>query len=124
MSLFRMPKGVKARLEKIQRDFLWGSGNLERKIHLINWNTVCSSKEKGGLGVRSLSTLDRALLDKWIWRFVVEEDSPWKNIISLKYDTKEGGWLTKNPRGSYRVDHWKDKQRVESGEAGLLLFSR
>ena len=30
MSLFRLPKGVKARLEKIQRDFPWGGGTLER----------------------------------------------------------------------------------------------
>ena len=66
MSLFRMPKGVKARLEKIQRDFLWGGGILKRKIHLINWNIVCSSKGKGGLGIRSLSTLNRAILSKWI----------------------------------------------------------
>ena len=34
------------RLEKIQRDFLWGGGNLENKFHLVNWNTVCSSKER------------------------------------------------------------------------------
>ena len=76
MSLFRMPKGVKARLEKIQRDFLWGGGNLGRKIHLINWNTICSNKEKGWLGIRSLSTMNRALLGKWLWRFDVEEDTP------------------------------------------------
>ena len=37
-------------MEKIQRDFLWGGGNMDRKIHLINWGTVCSSKKKGGLG--------------------------------------------------------------------------
>ena len=36
MSLFRIPKGVKSRLEKIKRDFLWGGGNLNRKIHLVN----------------------------------------------------------------------------------------
>ena len=37
LSLFRMPKIVCARLEKIQRDFLWGGGNLDRKPHLVNW---------------------------------------------------------------------------------------
>ena len=37
LSLFRMPKLVVKRLEKLQRDFLWGGGSLERKIHLINW---------------------------------------------------------------------------------------
>ena len=80
MSLFRMPKGVKIRQEKIQWDFLWGGGNLERKIHLINWNTVCSSKEKGGLSICSLSSMNRALLGKWLWRFAVEEDSPLKEF--------------------------------------------
>ena len=42
MSLFRLPRRVKLRLEKIQRDFLWGGGNLERKLHLANWETNLS----------------------------------------------------------------------------------
>ena len=36
MSLFQLPKGVKTRLEKIQREFLWGGGSLEKKIHLVS----------------------------------------------------------------------------------------
>ena len=36
MSLFRLLRKVKLRLEKIQQDFLWGGGNLERKLHLVN----------------------------------------------------------------------------------------
>ena len=36
MSLCRLPRKVKIRLEKIQRDFLLGGGNLGRKIHLVN----------------------------------------------------------------------------------------
>ena len=42
LSLFRMPKSVKGRLEKIQRDFLWGGGYNARKIHLVN---SCSKLE-------------------------------------------------------------------------------
>ena len=64
LSLYRIPKLVCARLEKIQRDFLWGGGNLELKSHLVNWITVCSKKKIGGLGVRSLSKLNQALLCK------------------------------------------------------------
>ena len=40
MSLFRMPKTVVRRLEKVQRDFLWGGGNVERKAHLVKWEVV------------------------------------------------------------------------------------
>ena len=55
---------VKLRKEKIQRDFLWGGDNLERKLHLVNWDNVCLIKEKGGLGIQNLSKFNRALLGK------------------------------------------------------------
>ena len=56
---------VSLRLEKIQTDFLWEEGALERKPHLVKWDSVCLDKRKNGLGVRCLSTLNRALLCKW-----------------------------------------------------------
>ncbi|KAL6336570.1 hypothetical protein AAG906_025124 [Vitis piasezkii] len=42
---------VRQRLEQIQRDFLWGGGNLERKPHLVRWEYRCLRKygeERGG----------------------------------------------------------------------------
>ena len=65
MSLFHMPRSVSLRLERIQMDFLWGGGALERKPHLVEWSIVCSDKQKGGLGVRNLALLNKALLCKW-----------------------------------------------------------
>ena len=74
LSLFRIPMGVSLRLEKIQRDFLWGGGNLDKKIHLVKWKTVSFRKENGGLGLRSLFTFNRALLGKWNWSFAMEDN--------------------------------------------------
>ena len=65
MSLFRMPMNVSSRLEKIQKDFVWGSSSIKRKIHLIKWENVCQCKMKGGLGIISLILMDKALLSKW-----------------------------------------------------------
>ena len=36
VSLFIIPKSVAKRLEKIQRDFLWGGGSMDKKTHLVN----------------------------------------------------------------------------------------
>ena len=80
MSLFPLPRGVMFRLEKIQRYFLWGGGSLERKLHLINWNTVYGSQESGGLGIRDLTLRHKALLGKWTWKFVMKGDTIWMKL--------------------------------------------
>ena len=76
MSLFRIPKAISKRLEKVQRDFLWGGATLERRPHTVKWETVCLNRDKGGLVVQRLSNLNRALLGKWIWRFAIETEAP------------------------------------------------
>lgn len=39
-----IPKGMIDSMEKMKRNFLWGSSNDGRKCHLINWDTVTSNK--------------------------------------------------------------------------------
>ncbi|RVW71359.1 putative ribonuclease H protein [Vitis vinifera] len=111
MSLFQMPRSVSLRLERIQRDFLWGGGALERKPHLVEWSIICSDKRKGGLGVRSLALLNKALLCKWSWRFAVEREALWRQVISAKYGEEEGGWRSCVVRGSFGVGLWKAIRR-------------
>ena len=101
ISLFRMSKIVARRLEKLQKDFLWGGGNLERKAHLVNWEVVCADKDKGGLGLRKLALLSKALLGKWIWRFVCDKDNLWKQVILAKYGQEGLGWRTKKINGAF-----------------------
>ena len=63
-SLFVILKKASSRLEKIQRDFLSKEGALERS-HQVNWSTTCMGKRSGGLGIGSLSTLNKVLLGIW-----------------------------------------------------------
>ncbi|KAJ9704079.1 hypothetical protein PVL29_005387 [Vitis rotundifolia] len=108
LSLFRMPRLVARRLEKIQRDFLRGGGRLERKVHLINWEVVCTQKVKGGLGIRKIETLNKALLGKWIWRFASERNILWKKVIGMKYGKEGFGWRTNETQGTFGVGVWKE----------------
>ena len=41
-----------------------GGDTLEKKSHLVNWSAVCADMRQGGLGIRSLVALNKALLGK------------------------------------------------------------
>ncbi|RVW49060.1 putative ribonuclease H protein [Vitis vinifera] len=106
MSLFVIPRKVSSRLEKIQRDFLYGGGALKEKPHLVNWNLVRLGKE-GDLGIRNLVILNKALLGKWCWRFATKRESLWKQIIIGKHRAEEEEWCSREVRESYGVGEWK-----------------
>ncbi|RVX00991.1 LINE-1 reverse transcriptase-like [Vitis vinifera] len=97
---------VAKRVEKTQRDFLWGGGNLEGKVHLVKWDAVCTEKHKGGLGLRRIATLNRALLGKWIWRFACEKNNFWNQVITTKYGQEDYGW---RPKKGSKIKFWKDR---------------
>ncbi|KAL0293927.1 UNVERIFIED_CONTAM: hypothetical protein Sangu_3228300 [Sesamum angustifolium] len=62
-SAFILPKGVLKTLEKKMRQFLWqgsaGSGNAK-----VAWAWISKPKEEGGLGIRSLTITNQALMLK------------------------------------------------------------
>ena len=96
-----------------------GGGALERKSHLVKWAVVCSNKRKGGLGVRCLSTLNRAFLCKWSWHYAVERGALWEQVIGRKFGVEEGGWSTQAVREGYGVGLWK-----EISKEGFLLSNK
>ena len=132
MSIFRMPKSVVKRLEKLQRDFLWGGGSTGRKIHLVIWKVVCTQKEKGGLGIRRMGSFNKALLGKWVWRFAVEKDVLWKKVIGVKHGLEGGGWKSKEARGPFGVGVWKEilkemgwcwnNMKFKAGRGNKIMF--
>ena len=65
MSILSLPRMVKLRLDQIQRNFLWGGGAIAQKPHLVKWDTICLERRNGGLEVKNLSIMNKALLCKW-----------------------------------------------------------
>ena len=123
MSLLVIPRKVCARLEKIQRDFLWGGGALEKKPHLVNWSAVCTNMRQGGLGIRSLVALNKALLGKWNWKFAIERNSLWKQVIIDKYGEEEGGWCSKEVRGLWCGIVESHQKRLGNHSLKIPLYS-
>ena len=84
-----------ARLESIQRNFLWWSFEGSFKYPLVVWENVCVPVDFGGLGIRSMASFNQALLGKWLWRCGHEVTHLWRRVISIKYGKGKGGGVLK-----------------------------
>ncbi|GJZ71856.1 RNA-directed DNA polymerase, eukaryota [Tanacetum coccineum] len=82
MSIFKVPKSVLNYMESLRRNFFNGFQEGDRKIAWVKWSKVLASKKFGGLGVSSFFALNRALLFKWVWRYLSHDNSLWSRIIS------------------------------------------
>lgn len=71
-------------LDKQRRTFFWQGGGQKRKYHLVKWELICKSKNKGGLGVKDIRKMNISLLCKWWWK-LDKESGIWQDIIRAKY---------------------------------------
>ena len=117
MSLFKIPCGVRGRLEKLMKGFLWEGVEEGKKTHLVKWELVTQNKEEGGLGVGNLRNQNEALLAKWLWRFPMESHSLWHKVIRSKYGLQVNGWNALPPRRVSSRSPWKD---ISSGSHQFL----
>ncbi|GAV64669.1 hypothetical protein CFOL_v3_08187 [Cephalotus follicularis] len=85
LSLFKVPKMVSNRIQKLFANFLWNSqGN--NRLHWIGWHQICHPYAEGGLGIRNMNTVMQSLQSKFAWRFT-QGDSLWAQIVRSKYGT-------------------------------------
>ncbi|XP_019166674.1 PREDICTED: uncharacterized protein LOC109162425 [Ipomoea nil] len=98
MQTAQLPKGVCNKLEMITRRFIWGGHGDERKVSLVKWDTVTKPKEVGGLGLRSLNSVNSAFMAKLGWRILTERDSLWAQVFRTKYGLGDGRWRADVPR--------------------------
>ena len=84
------------KLDKINRDFLWGSSTEKKKLHLVGWSKVIKPKEEGGLGIQAAQAKNIALLAKLNWRLYHEKDSLWEKD-SLEQILLSSMWAVSRP---------------------------
>lgn len=53
-----LPVHLCDKLDKINKDFLWGNTSEKRKLHLVGWSKIITNKENGGLGIQAARLLD------------------------------------------------------------------
>ena len=78
----------------------------------MNWLEICKDKNRRGLGIKDLSTINKALLGKWCWRFTLERDMLWRKLFFGKFGEELGGWCSWEGREGHVVGLWKLIRKV------------
>jgi hypothetical protein len=115
-------------MDQINRNFLWGDIVSQKKIHLLNWDTISRPKEEGGLGIKKSKCRNIALLAKRTWTLRLGSNEVWIDIFRCKYNynrsipqrksiifrslcmanmvcDKGKGWLIRN---DHSINFWHD----------------
>ena len=82
-----LPIKVCDQVDKLIRDFLWGSTEEKRRIHLVCWDKVTLPKELGGLRLYKMKERNYAILAKLCWRLAWENEALWAQLLAAKYLT-------------------------------------
>ncbi|GJX81606.1 RNA-directed DNA polymerase, eukaryota [Tanacetum coccineum] len=135
MSIFKVPTGVLKVMESIRSRFFNGADQSEKKVTWVAWNKVLASKKHGGLGVSSFFALNRALLLKWVWRFVSQDGSLWYKVIRALYGSSvethstslSSNWCSimreVNKLKGKGFDFWSHcKKRIGNGDDSRFWF--
>ncbi|GKB81652.1 RNA-directed DNA polymerase, eukaryota, partial [Tanacetum coccineum] len=90
ISILKVPRGILKVMEAIRNSFFNGADSSDKKITWAAWDKVLASRNHGGLGVLSFHALNRALLLKWVWRFMSQDGSLWFRVIQAIYGPSIG----------------------------------
>ncbi|KAK4566291.1 hypothetical protein RGQ29_002508 [Quercus rubra] len=80
-----LPSRVLNGLDRINRNFIRGSTEEEKRMHLVNWGKVTKPKAKGGLGLQEAKGRNLALVAKLCWRMESSNIAKWAEVLKIKY---------------------------------------
>ncbi|CAL2229042.1 unnamed protein product [Prunus armeniaca] len=128
MQTTKLPVSVCNDLDRLNRNFFWGSNEKKYKIHLCQWDLACRPKGKGGLVFKKTASMNQALLAKIGWRLHSKDNGLWAKIYEAKY--LKGASICDNSLGSKAgrgdsVKFWEDNWVIDvplRQQAGVLTI--
>ncbi|XP_074304306.1 uncharacterized protein LOC141639024 [Silene latifolia] len=66
VTIYLIPNGILNKINAICRNFLWPGKDEYKKALAVSWDTCCTPKSEGGLGLNDAKNCNRALLGKML----------------------------------------------------------
>ncbi|XP_058770393.1 uncharacterized protein LOC131644024 [Vicia villosa] len=83
MLIYSWPSSVLKNIHKWSRNFIWSGESDSRKLVTVAWDKCCRPYDEGGLGIRSLVTLNEAANLKQCWDLVSSQEQ-WASLLRAR----------------------------------------
>lgn len=84
MSLARIPKTILNKIRQRAINFLWTRNKIKEGVHLVNLETLSSTKSLGGWGLQNIASFAKDLAKKIPWRGLFTNNI-WNEILNAIY---------------------------------------
>ncbi|XP_026451453.1 uncharacterized protein LOC113351732 [Papaver somniferum] len=116
-------------VERAIRNFLWSGDAEKRKFFTVLYANPCCSRPEGGLGLRRLVDINKAMLMK-LWISIRDSDKTWARFLRAKYfklngvliDYKLGSTVFPGIRWVYDFVQQHTRTIIGDGANTSLLF--
>ncbi|KAK3184841.1 hypothetical protein Dsin_032127 [Dipteronia sinensis] len=92
-----LPKKVLNIIDQKFRSFLWRGIEGDSKGAKICWSDICLPKKEGGLGIKDLSSWNKALMIRHIWILSYGTNNLWSSWIKAYHLKGSNLWEAKTP---------------------------
>ncbi|XP_072077874.1 uncharacterized protein [Arachis hypogaea] len=77
MQVTLFPTSICQKIDSVLRQFLWKGKVGERCLNYVKWSKVVTPRKYGGLGIRDTQCVNFALLGKFVWQLLHNNDKLW-----------------------------------------------
>lgn len=102
MSTTAIHKSVLDQIQSKCVQFFWGKPG-KKSICFVRWSKLTAPRSEGGLGIRCLHMLNRAMVLKAMWKLISGHDALWVQLVAEKYHQSTSFWCARYPQKCTRL---------------------
>lgn len=94
-AVFILSQTIVKEVDKICRDYQWGSTEDRKKLALVSREKICFPKKFGGLNVKGSKLWNVAYVGKLLWQLLNNKEALWVKWVHGLYISADCSWFWK-----------------------------